>query len=121
MKDKTQPRTSEPGSLPTLLGVGLGALLLCVVLLAISALSGSGSGDLLDAVLNALPETRPRRRVASSGVTEAETVRVGLSFFYYYFFADLFAPSSSKAVEKEAFFLVRALALAYSFVESNGL
>ena len=44
MKDKTQPRTSEPGSLPTLLGVGLGALLLCVVLLAISALSGSATG-----------------------------------------------------------------------------
>ena len=39
----------------------------------VSALSGSGSGDLLDAVLDALPETRPRRRVASTG-TEAETV-----------------------------------------------
>ena len=42
----------------------------------VSALSGSGSGDLLDAVLDALPETRPRKRVASTG-TEAETV----SFF----------------------------------------
>jgi len=44
LKDKTQPRTSEPGSLPTLLGVGLGALLLCVVLLTVSALAGSASG-----------------------------------------------------------------------------
>ena len=44
----------------------------------VSALSGSGSGDLLDAVLDALPETRPKRKVLTTG-TEAETVRV---FFF---------------------------------------
>lgn len=43
----------------------------------VSALSGSGSGDLLDAVLEALPETRPRRKVLSTG-TEAEMV----SFYF---------------------------------------
>jgi hypothetical protein len=48
----------------------------------VSALSGSGSGDLLDAVLDALPETRPRKRVASTG-TEAETVRGRRSFLSF--------------------------------------
>ncbi len=42
MKDKTQPRISEPGSLPTLLGVGLGALGLCALLLIVGLLTGSG-------------------------------------------------------------------------------
>ena len=42
MKDKTQPRTSDPGSLQTLLGVGVGAAGLCAVLLLVNALSGTG-------------------------------------------------------------------------------
>ena len=44
MKEQTKSRTGDAGALPTLLGVALGALALCAVLLLVNALSGAAGG-----------------------------------------------------------------------------